>query len=112
MEHLASTLAFCLRTRCSLRWSLVAFAFAIGLGLLMWVRAGAPLLMRLGAGLVAGGAFGNALDRIAHGAVVDFINVSAPGIANPFAFNVADVGIFAGAALIILNGAFGADNTK
>ena len=69
-----------------------------------------PWLKRLGAGLIAGGALGNAIDRIAHGAVVDFINVSAAGIDNPFAFNVADVWIFVGAALIILSGAADAEN--
>ena len=95
-----------------LRWSLVALAFAIVLGLLWWVRRGASVLTRLGAGLIAGGALGNAIDRIAHGAVVDFINVSAPGIDNPFAFNVADVWIFVGAALIILSGATGTEDTR
>ncbi|MGI9410316.1 MAG: signal peptidase II [Hyphomicrobiaceae bacterium] len=95
-----------------LRWSLVVLALAVVLGLLWWVRRGAPKLTRLGAGLIAGGALGNAIDRIAHGAVVDFINVSAPGIDNPFAFNVADVWIFVGAALIILSGSVGAEDAS
>ena len=32
-----------------------------------------------------------------YGAVADFINMSCCGIDNPYAFNVADVAIFAGA---------------
>ena len=46
-----------------------------------------------------------ALDRALHGAVVDFLNMSCCGFHNPYAFNLADVFIFAGAAgLILLDG--------
>ncbi len=86
-----------------LRWSLVMLAGVIALGLLWWARSDAPVMTRVGAGLVAGGALGNGLDRIVHGAVVDFLNFSAPGIDNPFAFNIADTWIFVGAALLILS---------
>jgi len=55
------------------------------------------LWARLCAGLLIGGALGNALDRVIHGAVVDFLNMSCCGINNPYAFNVADIFIFAGA---------------
>jgi signal peptidase II len=52
-----------------------------------------------------GGALGNALDRVLYGAVADFLNMSCCGIRNPYAFNLADVFIFAGAAgLIWLDG--------
>jgi signal peptidase II len=37
------------------------------------------------------------VDRVFYGAVADFINMSCCGINNPYAFNVADVAIFAGA---------------
>ena len=49
------------------------------------------------AGLLIGGALGNAYDRMRYGAVVDFLNMSCCGIQNPYAFNVADVFIFVGA---------------
>ena len=40
-----------------------------------------------------------------YGAVADFLNMSLPGIDNPFSFNVADVAIFAGAfGLVIFTG--------
>ena len=48
-------------------------------------------------GLVIGGALGNVFDRLYHGAVVDFLNMSCCGINNPFSFNIADVWVFAGA---------------
>jgi signal peptidase II len=50
--------------------------------------------------LVLGGAFGNLVDRVAHGYVVDFIQLHAMGYAWP-AFNVADSAICVGAALLI-----------
>jgi signal peptidase II len=56
----------------------------------------------LGAGLVIGGALGNAVDRVLYGAVADFLNMSCCGIHNPYAFNVADIAIFAGAVWIAI----------
>ena len=44
-----------------------------------------------------GGALGNAFDRLVYGAVADFLNMSCCGIDNPYAFNIADIAIFAGA---------------
>ncbi len=84
------------------RWVLVAVALAIVLGLLVWVRRADGWAAPLGVGLVTGGALGNVWDRVQYGAVADFINMSCCGIANPFAFNVADAAIFAGVAVLIL----------
>ncbi len=49
-----------------------------------------------GAGLLIGGSVGNLIDRLSHGAVTDFIDP-----ARWPAFNVADIGIVTGAALIV-----------
>jgi len=51
-----------------------------------------------GVGLIIGGAIGNSWDRIAHGAVVDFIDFYIRGFHWP-AFNIADSAITVGAAL-------------
>ena len=60
---------------------------------------------RVLAGCIFGGAIGNVLDRIVHGAVVDFLNVSCCGIVNRYSFNFADVGIFVGVlGLIVFSG--------
>lgn len=83
------------------RWTLIAVSLAVSLFLAIWsLRKGQPLLL-IGAGLVIGGALGNALDRWLHGAVADFLNMSCCGLNNPYVFNIADVMIFAGAALMI-----------
>jgi signal peptidase II len=79
------------------RWLLVGVAVAISLWVGVWAcRDGRPR-MRVAAGLLIGGALGNAFDRVIYGAVADFLNMSCCGIRNPYAFNVADIGIFAGA---------------
>lgn len=80
-----------------MRWVLIALAVAISVWLLIWGRQIERPLGQIAAGLVIGGAFGNGLDRVIHGAVMDFLNMSCCGIQNPFAFNLADVAIFAGA---------------
>ena len=88
----------------AMRWLLILVAVTISVALVWWVRrrAGQPGAVALawGAGIVIGGALGNAWDRIQYGAVADFLNMSCCGIVNPYAFNIADVAIFAGAALI------------
>lgn len=58
-----------------------------------------------GLGLILGGAVGNLIDRARLGYVVDFLDVHWYGHHWP-AFNVADIGITAGIALLILDMAF------
>ena len=53
--------------------------------------------------LVLGGAIGNVIDRVALGAVVDFLDFHAYGYHWP-AFNVADSAITCGAVLLIWDG--------
>ena len=67
-------------------------------------REGGGRMMRISAGLLVGGALGNVVDRVLYGAVADFLNVSCCGIENPYAFNVADIAIFAGAVGLVLFG--------
>ena len=81
-----------------MRWVLIAIAVAISLFVLWWVRREeGGRMMLVSAGLLLGGALGNVVDRILYGAVADFLNMSCCGFENPYAFNIADVAIFAGA---------------
>ena len=60
-------------------------------------------MARIGAALVVGGALGNALDRVRLGHVVDFIHAHAGSCLDYPVFNVADVAVFAGIALLVLD---------
>jgi signal peptidase II len=82
------------------RFALAGLALAVSAGVAVWAIRRDALLFSVGAGALIGGALGNAWDRLTYGAVADFLNVTCCGLRNPFAFNVADVAIFAGAVLI------------
>ncbi len=81
-----------------MRWVLIGVAVVISAAVLIWLaRSGASKWGYIAGGLLVGGALGNVIDRLLYGAVADFLNMSCCGITNPYAFNVADVAIFAGA---------------
>ncbi|MFZ5750715.1 MAG: signal peptidase II [Pseudomonadota bacterium] len=85
------------------RWALIALALAISAWVWVWVRREPhSRIVQTSAGLLLGGALGNVIDRLVYGAVADFLNMSLPGIENPFSFNVADVAIFLGAVGLVL----------
>lgn len=87
-----------------MRWVLIGVALVISGFVIWWIRREHNIgrWAYISAGLLVGGALGNVVDRIIHGAVADFINMSCCGINNPYAFNVADISIFAGAIGLVL----------
>lgn len=58
-------------------------------------------ILNLGLSLVLGGAIGNVIDRILHNHVVDFIHVHYADVWHYPIFNIADIGICVGMAMII-----------
>ncbi|MFC5510441.1 signal peptidase II [Massilia jejuensis] len=61
---------------------------------------------RVGLAMILGGALGNLVDRTARMGVVDWIDVYV-GVHHWPAFNIADIGITLGAAVIVLHALFG-----
>lgn len=57
-------------------------------------------------GLLIGGALGNAIDRVAYGAVFDFVSLHAFGY-YWYVFNLSDVAIVAGVGLLLYDSFFG-----
>jgi len=90
---------------------LAAMAIVIA-GIVWWVfvRGATHFLAGFAGGLVIGGAFGNALDRVLYGAVVDFLDFHVAGYHWP-AFNIADCAIVLGAAVFVWDALFGKANT-
>jgi signal peptidase II len=86
----------------ALRYGLIAVALVLCGLVLWWARGFSRRIEFVSAGLLVGGALGNALDRVFHPGVLDFLNMSCCGIDNPYIFNVADVFIFAGAIGLVL----------
>ena len=85
------------------RWLLIAVAVIITVTVLLWMaRSETNRWQEVAAGLLVGGALGNVIDRLVYGAVADFLNMSCCGFKNPYAFNVADIAVFAGAFGLIL----------
>lgn len=57
---------------------------------------------QVGIALVVSGAFGNLIDRVRHGFVIDFVTLN-PRLSDRFpVFNLADVALIAGALLLVL----------
>jgi signal peptidase II len=77
---------------------LVFLAVAATIALLIWVVCNPQSAVSVPAGLIAGGAVGNAIDRLSIGAVVDFIDWHIFEYHWP-AFNIADTSICIGAAV-------------
>lgn len=84
------------------RWLFLALAVGVGMVLARWllVRPAREISWPLAFSLIMGGAVGNALDRVWHGHVIDFIQVYYRDWYWP-AFNLADSAITVGAALYI-----------
>jgi signal peptidase II len=86
------------------RWLLVAVAVGVAAVLMVWLARGVEdAWQRWSFRLIVAGAIGNAIDRILHGAVVDFLDFHYAGWHWP-AFNVADSAIVIGALVLVADG--------
>lgn len=86
------------------RWffAFVAIVICVVLILMMYRQSVNKKLSNIAYALVIGGALGNLCDRLVHGFVVDFIDFYVGDWHWP-TFNIADMAICIGAALIILD---------
>jgi signal peptidase II len=83
--------------------------------LAVWMARSRTLIATIALGLIIGGAIGNAIDRFAYGAVVDFalFHVQIGGNTfNWYVFNLADVAIVAGVAALLYDSFLGVPAAK
>ena len=84
------------------RLFLSTVAAAISIWIVFVLRRGPPALEALALSLVLGGALGNLADRLFRGHVVDMLDFHWAGYHWP-TFNVADIGIVLGVAILLLH---------
>jgi signal peptidase II len=89
---------------------LVALSLAITGMLVLWLAKADKPLSAASYGLLIGGALGNALDRLLHGAVADFVHLHW-GSWSWYIFNVADIAIVAGVAVLLYDALLGRPKT-
>ena len=81
----------------------------------VWLARAESRLTALALGLIIGGAFGNAIDRLAHGAVMDFVlfHITTPTFNFTwYVFNLADAAIVAGVIGLLYESFFGGRRRK
>lgn len=83
--------------------------------LAIWMARSQTRLATIALGLIIGGAIGNGIDRLLHGAVVDFalFHIELGGKTyNWYVFNLADVAIVAGVAALLYDSFLGVPAAK
>lgn len=92
------------------QWPLLALKGVAVALLWIWLSRATNRLTALSLGLIVGGALGNGIDRLTHGAVVDFVLLhiqTANWSFNWYVFNLADVAIVAGVAGLLYESLLG-----
>jgi signal peptidase II len=95
--------------------ALMAVKAVAVVALAIWMARSQTRLATLALGMIIGGAVGNAIDRLAYGAVVDFalLHVEIAGHTyNWYVFNLADVAIVAGVAALLYDSFIGVPAAK
>jgi signal peptidase II len=94
---------------------LLGFKVIAVIALAIWMTRSKTRLATIGLGLIIGGAIGNAIDRAAYGAVVDFalFHIQWGGkTLNWYVFNIADAAIVVGVAALLYDSFRGPDAVK
>lgn len=90
---------------------LLVLAILVVGGLIVWLGRVDSRLTAFSLGLIIGGALGNITDRLVHGAVADFFSFHAWGF-YWYIFNIADIWIVVGVALLLLDSFLGDRDTQ
>src|ERR1700761_2102712 len=97
------------------QYGLMAVKALAVVALAIWMARSQTPLATIALGLIIGGAIGNAIDRLAYGAVVDFALFHVAISGNPYywyVFNLADSAIVAGVFALLYDSFFGVGAAK
>ncbi|HEU0085012.1 MAG TPA: signal peptidase II [Bradyrhizobium sp.] len=95
--------------------ALLAFKAVAVIVLAVWMTRAQTRTVTVALGLIIGGAIGNAIDRLAYGAVVDFAHFHVKLGENDlswYVFNLADTAIVVGVAALLYDSLFGEPAVK
>lgn len=84
------------------RYLLIGFSVIAVIALFIWLAYSYSRLVAASVGLIIGGAIGNLIDRILHGAVADFFSFHYSGY-YWYVFNIADVAITFGVIGLLID---------
>ncbi len=82
------------------QWPLIVMSIAVSTVLWSWLSRTPRTLTAMALGFIIGGALGNAIDRMIYGGVADFFHFFW-GDFSWYVFNIADVAIVVGVALLL-----------
>jgi signal peptidase II len=97
------------------QWALFALKVVAVVLLAIWLARTGSRLSAVALGLIIGGAIGNAIDRLVHGAVMDFVLfhiAAATWSFQWYVFNLADAAIVAGVVGLLYESLFAGDAAK
>ena len=85
-------------------WMVTVISLLIIIGIIYYVYRNrvSKKILKIGYGLILGGAIGNFIDRIVYGYVIDFIDIDIFGWNYPI-FNLADMFIVGGVILVMID---------
>lgn len=85
-------------------WIVTVISLLIIIGIICYVYRNrvSKKILKIGYGLILGGAIGNFIDRIVYGYVIDFIDIDIFGWNYPI-FNLADMFIVVGVILVMID---------
>ena len=85
-------------------WIVTVISLLIIIGIIYYVYRNrvSKKILKIGYGLILGGAIGNFIDRIVYGYVIDFIDIDIFGWNYPI-FNLADMFIIVGVILVMID---------
>ena len=94
------------------QFGLMAVKALAVVALAIWMARSRTLLASIALGLIIGGAVGNAIDRLAYGAVVDFALFHIGNTFYWYVFNLADTAIVAGVFALLYDSFLGVGAAK
>ena len=95
-------IAFGIHINNTLVFTILSLIASSAIGIYLYLNRSGPGLLKISLAIILGGAFGNLIDRVLSGRVVDFIDIGMGGL-RWWIFNIADSAVVIGMILLVIN---------